>query len=63
MGLALLKREVSRSDVEIAWATYRALIIAECDDPALQGDAAHQLATTLAKARFDRLYDDWSARC
>ena len=60
MGLALLKSGVSQSDVEVAWATYRALILAECDDPALQEDAPHQLAIQRAKVTFERLYDEWS---
>lgn len=63
MGLALLKSSVTQSDVEVAWATYRALILAECDDPALQKDATHQLAITRSKATFERLYDDWSRQC
>ena len=60
MALALLKSGTSRSDVEVAWATYRALIIAECDDPRLQEDPQHQLATSLAKHKFERLYLDWT---
>jgi len=60
MGLALLKSEVSQSDVEVAWATYRALVLAEVDDPALLEDAAHQLALSRARNTFERLYDDWS---
>jgi hypothetical protein len=63
MGLALLKSEVSQSDVEVAWATYRAVILAEVDDPSLQDDATHQLAISRAKARFQLLFDDWSSRC
>jgi hypothetical protein len=60
MGLALLKSRVSRSDVEVAWATYRALILAEVDDRALLEDAAHQLAISRAKVTLERLYNEWS---
>jgi hypothetical protein len=59
MGLALLKSEVSQSDVEVAWATYHALSIAEHDDTRLLDNAAHRLAKTTAQVRFLRLYDAW----
>ena len=59
MGLALLKSGVSQSDVEVAWATYRALTIAEHDEPYLRRNAAHQLAKSAAQARFLRFYDEW----
>jgi hypothetical protein len=51
---------VTTTDVEVAWATYRALILAECDDPKLQEDYNHQLAVSLAKQKFERLYVDWT---
>jgi hypothetical protein len=51
---------VTRTDVEVAWATYRALILAECDDPKLQEDANHQLAIARSKQTFERLYVDWT---
>jgi hypothetical protein len=63
MGLALLKTGVSQSEVEVAWATYRALLLAAVDDPELEDDAAHQLAIVRARDTFARLYDDWSRRC
>jgi hypothetical protein len=62
MGLALLKSGVSQSDVEVAWATYRALILAEADDPALREDVTHQLAITRAKGNLERLFGDWCRR-
>lgn len=62
MGLALLKHEVTQRDVEIAWATYRALILVEVDDPALKSDLTHQEAIDRAQERFARLYDEWSQR-
>lgn len=62
MGLALLKSGVSQSDVEVAWMTYRALILAEADDPDLQSDYAHQTAILRANTSFKRLYDEWSRR-
>lgn len=63
MGLALLQiAPVTQSDVEVAWATYRALILTEVDDPALQEDETHQLAISTAKLRFERMFDAWSNR-
>ena len=61
-AVVAFERTVSQSDVEVAWATYRALIIAEADDPKLQDDPAHQLAILRSKAQFERLFDDWSHR-
>jgi hypothetical protein len=58
--LAAIKSEVTRTDVEVAWATYRALILAECDDPKLQEDSNHQLAIARSKQTFERLYVDWT---
>lgn len=62
MGLALLKSASTQIDVEIAWATMRALILAEVDDPTLQDDLTHQQAIDIAKHRFKLLYADWSAQ-
>lgn len=50
----------TQTDVEIAWATYRTLILAEVDDPSLQEDETHQGAIRIAKDRFTRLYDEWA---
>lgn len=55
-----LATQVTQQDVELAWATYRALIVAEVDDPKLLEDETHQRALTIAKQRFQRMYDDWS---
>ena len=60
MAVALFKSSVTRSDVEVAWATLRALTLAEADDPNLEHNPAHQLAVATAKARFERLYSDWT---
>jgi hypothetical protein len=59
MGLALLKGEVSQSDVEVAWATYHALLMAEINDKALHDNAAHQLACSSARMRFQRFFNEW----
>lgn len=53
-------RSVTQTDVELAWATYRALIIAEVDDKSLLEDETHQRALTIAKDRFQQIYEDWS---
>jgi hypothetical protein len=60
MGLALFKSGVSRTDVEVAWATLRALTLAESEDASLEHDPSHQLAIATARARFERLYSDWT---
>jgi hypothetical protein len=60
MGLALLSIAPTERDVEIAWATYRALILAEADDPELLDDLPHQQAVKRARERFAWLYDEWS---
>jgi hypothetical protein len=60
MGLALFKSETTRRDVEVAWATLRALTLAEAEDHNLESDPAHQLAVATAKRRFERLYSDWT---
>lgn len=60
MGLALISIAPTQRDVEIAWATLRALILAEADDTALQDDLAHQQAIRRAQERFAWLYDEWS---
>lgn len=60
MALALFKSEVSRTDVEVAWATLRALRLAAAEDRSLENDAAHQLAIATAQQRFERIYSDWT---
>lgn len=46
-------------EVEIAWATHRALVRAETADPALKLDRAHNLAKQRAEKEFGRLFDEW----
>lgn len=58
--LAIIKRHVSRDDVDVAWATYRALLLAQVDEPRLQDDGAHQLAIVNAKRTFQSKFDEWS---
>jgi hypothetical protein len=53
------KHQTTQRDVEIAWATYRALILAEVDDPKLANDLAHQEAITKALDRYQQLFADW----
>jgi hypothetical protein len=61
--LAIIERfPISERDVEIAWATYRALLLAEVNDPCLQQDLAHLDAVDRAQESFARLYDEWSRR-
>lgn len=62
MTVALHIVPVTKMDVELAWATFRALVVAEVDDPSLLDDETHQEALRLAKHRFQRLYDEWSRR-
>lgn len=50
----------TQMDVDIAWATVRALILAEVDDPRLASDETHQRAVSIARERFKRLYVEWS---
>jgi hypothetical protein len=52
---------VTYADVEVAWATYRALILAEVDDQELATDLTHQRAVVLAKERFQRAFDELSS--
>jgi hypothetical protein len=59
MGLALLKSEVSQCDVEVAWATYHALMLAEINDPAIKDNTAHKLALSGARVRFERFFNEW----
>lgn len=61
-AMLALAKTVCKLDVELAWATYRALIIAEVDDPKLQDDETHQQAIGLALCRFQNLYREWSAQ-
>jgi hypothetical protein len=49
----------SGDEVEIAWATHRALIRAELADPSLKLDRAHNLAKQKAEQEFTRLFDEW----
>jgi hypothetical protein len=53
---------VTQTDVEIAWMTYRALVLAEVDDRTLLNDEAHQQAQSLAYERYSRLFDEWCRR-
>ena len=57
-----LAKTVTQDDVELAWATYRALLIAEVDSPALLDDEVHQRALEIAKRRFQNLYREWAAQ-
>jgi len=49
----------SSEEVEIAWATHRALVRAETADPALKLERAHNLAKLRAEKEFGRLFDEW----
>ena len=60
MIVALFKSEVSRTDVEVAWATLRALTLAQVEDASLEHDPTHHLAIATARQRFERLYSDWT---
>jgi len=59
-AVALFKTNTTRGDVEVAWATLRALTLAEAEDASLEHDPSHQLAIAAARARFERLYSDWT---
>lgn len=61
--LHLVRKTVTQRDVEVAWATHRALLLAKVDDPKLANDIAHQEATAEARDRFLRLFDEWSKQC
>lgn len=52
----------TQRDVEIAWATYRALLLAEVDEPELLNDLGHQSAVMEAEERFARRFDEWSSQ-
>jgi hypothetical protein len=57
-----LAKTVTQDDVELAWATYRALLITEVDSPILLADEVHQRALEIAKRRFQNLYREWAAQ-
>jgi hypothetical protein len=61
--LHLAHKLVSRQQVDIAWATYKAMRLAEVDDPSLANDLAHQQATEEAFEKYRRLFDEWSRQC
>jgi hypothetical protein len=50
----------TKAEVELAWLNYQALVLAECDDPALQEDMDHQRQVAVARFRFQRIYDEWA---
>ena len=56
---ALAKSRVARSDVELAWANYRALMLAEVDDPRLLDSAEHQQQIAVARFKYQSLYAEW----
>jgi hypothetical protein len=60
--LRLATPATSRDDVLRAWATYRALQLAEVDDPTLANDLQHQQAKAEANERHHRLYSEWCRR-
>jgi hypothetical protein len=49
----------TKAEVELAWVTYQALLLAEVDDPALQESLDHQRQIAVARFRFQSLYDEW----
>jgi hypothetical protein len=55
-----LAKTVTKDDVELAFATYRALLIAEVDSPILLDDDVHQRALGIAKRRFQNVYREWA---
>jgi len=57
-----IAKTVNQNDVELAWATYRALLIAEVDSPSLLDDEVHQQALEIARCRFQNLYREWAAQ-
>jgi myo-inositol catabolism protein IolC len=61
--LHLARKIVTEDDVLRAWATHQALQLAEVDNPKLANDLSHQQAVEEAKAKFMRLYDEWSRQC
>jgi hypothetical protein len=58
--LRLAPNRITQNDVDCAWATYRAMILAEVDDPLLLDDHAHQAAKEAAREKYQRLYGEWS---
>lgn len=57
-----LHRPVTRDEVGLAWATLRALVLAEANDPKLADDLSHQAAVAKARANFHKLYAEWVAQ-
>jgi hypothetical protein len=57
--LRLATPAVTKADVERAWAAYRALQLAEVDDPSLANDLPHQQAKQEAHERHCRLFREW----
>lgn len=57
--LRLATTRVTQADVDCAWATHKAMILAEVDDPRLLDDPAHQSAKDAARERYFRLYSEW----
>lgn len=57
--LQLTRPGVTQDDVLRAWATYRAMLLAEASDPRLREDPAHQAAKAEAEQRYLRTYNEW----
>lgn len=53
-------RRVTREEVDRAFATYRALILAEVNDGSLSDDLAHQQARDAAKDKYLSLFRAWN---
>lgn len=59
--VALLKiPPPTKDDALLAWATYRALLLARVADPSLDDDLNHFRAVEEARQRFERVYDEWA---
>jgi len=57
-----LAKTVTKDDIDLAWETFRSLLIAEADNPLLADDSVHQQAQEIAKHRFLNLYREWVAQ-
>lgn len=55
----LAQSHLDQEQVQLAWGIYRALLLAETEDPTLADNSEHVRRISVARFRFQSMYDEW----
>jgi hypothetical protein len=55
----LAQSHLDQEQVQLAWGVYRALLLAENEDPKLADNPGRMAKISAARFRFQSVYDEW----